>query len=236
VTSLHRIMICEDDPKLSDILKTNLEKYGYDTGVVEDFGNVLEFFKSYDPHLVLMDVNLPKYDGFYWCRQIRSVSMCQILFLSARSGEMDQVMALEYGGDDYVTKPFHLEVVMAKIRSQLRRSYGEYATNTEERMVRHSGLVLYPERLEVELNDNRLTLTKKEAVLLEILLSETPRVVSREALLEKLWDDQAFVDENTLNVNITRLRKRLLEIGIEDGLDTVRGSGYRLLPVWENRK
>lgn len=231
---MHRIMICEDDPKLSDILKTNLEKYGYYTGVVADFDKVLDDFKSYDPHLVLMDVNLPKFDGFYWCRQIRAISKCPILFLSARSGEMDQVMALEYGADDYVTKPFHLEVVMAKIRSQLRRSYGEYAMNTEERLVKHAGLVLYPERLEMELNGNRLPLTKKESVLLEILLSETPRVVSREALLEKLWDDQAFVDENTLNVNITRLRKRLQDFGIEEGLETVRGAGYRLLPVWEN--
>lgn len=94
---MHRIMICEDDPKLANLLKTNIEKYGYETGVVEQFDNVLAFFQSYDPHLVLMDVNLPKYDGFYWCRQIRSVSKCQIVFISARSGEMDQVMALEYG-------------------------------------------------------------------------------------------------------------------------------------------
>lgn len=230
-----RIMICEDDPKLSAILKTSVEKYGYDTGVVQDFERVLDFFQSYDPHLVLMDVNLPKYDGFYWCRQIRAVSKCQILFISARSGEMDQVMALEYGADDYITKPFHLEVVMAKIRSQLRRAYGEYAPNTEERIVKLSGLSLFPERLEMELNGINSPLTKKEAVLLEILLRQSPRVVSREALLEKLWDDQAFVDENTLNVNITRLRKKLQEIGIDNGIETVRGAGYRLLEAWNQR-
>ncbi|BBH20157.1 DNA-binding response regulator [Paenibacillus baekrokdamisoli] len=232
---MQRIMICEDDPKLSAILKSNIEKYGYNTGVVLDFDSVFDFFQSYDPHLVLMDVNLPKYDGFYWCRQIRSVSMCQILFISARAGEMDQVMALECGADDYITKPFHLEVVMAKIRSQLRRAYGEYAQNTEERIVKLAGLIVYPERLELELNGSRAQLTKKEAVLLETLMQQFPRVVNREVLLDKLWDDQAFVDENTLNVNITRLRKKLQEVGIDNGVETARGTGYRLQIVWDSR-
>lgn len=236
MTSLQRIMICEDDPKLSALLKANVEKYGYHTGIVQDFDKVLEFFQSYDPHLVLVDVNLPKYDGFYWCRQIRAVSKCQILFISARSGEMDQVMALEYGADDYITKPFHLEVVMAKIRSQLRRAFGEYAPNTDERIFKLSGLLLYPERLEIEWSGSKSMLTKKEAVLLETLIRHFPRVVSREALLDKLWDDQAFVDENTLNVNITRLRKKLQEIGLENGIETVRGAGYRLLASWVERE
>jgi OmpR family two-component system response regulator YxdJ len=234
MNNLQRIMICEDDPKLSSLLKSNIEKYGYDTGVVQDFDQVLEFFLAYEPHLVLLDVNLPKYDGFYWCRQIRAVSKCQIMFISARSGEMDQVMALEYGADDYITKPFHLEVVMAKIRSQLRRAYGEYAPNTDERIVKLSGLLLFPERLEMQLNDNVSQLTKKETVLLEMLIQQFPRVVSREVILEKLWDDQSFVDENTLNVNITRLRKKLHEMGVENSLETVRGSGYRLQVTWEN--
>lgn len=225
-------MICEDDPKLAAILKSNIEKNGYESGVVVDFDRVLDFFQSYDPHLVLMDVNLPKYDGFYWCRQIRAISKCQILFISARSGEMDQVMALEYGADDYITKPFHLEVVMAKIRSQLRRAFGEYARNTEERIVEKDGLIVYPERLELEINGNRALLTKKEAVLLETLIQQHPRVVNREDLLDKLWDDQAFVDENTLNVNITRLRKKLQEVGIDDAVETARGAGYRLRISW----
>ncbi|RED54721.1 response regulator transcription factor [Cohnella lupini] len=229
---MQRIMICEDDPKLAAILKSNIEKNGYESGVVVDFDRVLDFFQSYDPHLVLMDVNLPKYDGFYWCRQIRAISKCQILFISARSGEMDQVMALEYGADDYITKPFHLEVVMAKIRSQLRRAFGEYARNTEERIVEKDGLIVYPERLELEINGNRALLTKKEAVLLETLIQQHPRVVNREDLLDKLWDDQAFVDENTLNVNITRLRKKLQEVGIDDAVETARGAGYRLRISW----
>ncbi|WEK55985.1 MAG: response regulator transcription factor [Candidatus Cohnella colombiensis] len=231
---MQRIMICEDDPKLAEILKTNIEKYGYEAGVVQNFGNVLNYFHHFNPHLVLMDVNLPKYDGFYWCRQIRTVSKCQILFISARAGEMDQVLALEYGADDYITKPFHIEVVMAKIRSQMRRAYGEYAPNMEERILQFNELTLYPERQEMELMGTRSPLTKKEAILLEALIQHYPRVATREALLELLWDDQSFVEENTLNVNITRLRKKLQEIGVENAIDTIRGSGYKLQPSWMN--
>jgi len=227
-----KIMICEDDPKLAALLREHLEKYGYETGTVEDFDRVLDFFEAFEPGLVLMDVNLPKFDGFYWCRQIRSVSTCRILFISARSGEMDQVMALEYGADDYITKPFHMEVVLAKIRSQLRRALSETAGRADERIVELSGLRLYPERMELVLGERSVALTKKEAVLLEALIGRSPRVASRETLLEKLWDDQTFVDENTLNVNITRVRKKLQELGAEEGLETVRGAGYRLTPVW----
>ncbi len=226
-------MICEDDPKLAALLRSSIEKYGYGTGIVEDFSRVTDYFRSYDPHLVLMDVNLPKYDGFYWCRQIRAVSKCRILFISARDGEMDQVMALEYGADDYITKPFHMEVVMAKIRSHLRRAYGELTERTEERIVELEGLRLYPERLELSLRGASGTLTKKEAALLELLMKRSPRIVSREAMLEELWDDQSFVDENTLNVNMTRLRKKLQEFGIDGSLETMRGAGYRLVPAWE---
>jgi DNA-binding response OmpR family regulator len=228
-----RIMICEDDPKLADLLKSYLERYGYGTLAIERFDDVLDQFRAYDPHLVLLDVNLPKYDGFYWCRQIRTVSKCPIIFISARAGEMDQVMALEYGGDDYITKPFHYEVVMAKIRSQLRRVYGEYAAAAGERKVELRGLAIYPERMAIALRGAQAPLTRNELVLLELLLQRHPRVVSREVLLEALWDDQAFVDENTLNVNIARARRKLAELGIENAIETVRGAGYRLRITWD---
>ena len=229
-----RILICEDDPKLAELLQSHLEKYGYRTQTVADFDHVLRQVTEYDPHLVLMDINLPRYDGYYWCRQIRTVSTCPIIFISARAGEMDQVLALEYGGDDYITKPFHYEVVMAKVRSQLRRVYGEYAPVQEERKVVLEGLTLYPERVEVSLNGRQATLTKNELVLLEHLIRQYPRVATRELLLEALWDDESFVDENTLNVNMTRVRKKLRELGIEDSIETVRGSGYRLQVTWSS--
>ncbi|MFC4619817.1 response regulator transcription factor [Camelliibacillus cellulosilyticus] len=229
-----KIMIVEDDKKLADLLKAHIEKYGYDVLALEDFEDVASDFKKYNPHLVLLDVNLPKFDGYYWCRQIRKSSVCPILFISARSEQMDQVMALENGADDYITKPFHYEVVMAKIRSQLRRSYGEYAQQSDERILEQNGLTLYPERMEAILGDEKVLLTKKESVLLETLITQYPKVVSRDFLLEKLWDDENFVDENTLNVNVTRVRKKLKDLGIEDGIETIRGAGYRLKADWES--
>ncbi|MMZ60216.1 Response regulator protein GraR [compost metagenome] len=220
-------MIVEDDTKIAELLHSHIEKYGYEATVTKDFNHVLDLFRNIMPDLVLLDVNLPSFDGYYWCRQIRSISTCPILFISARAGEMDQVMALENGADDYITKPFYYDVVMAKIRSHLRRSYGAYAPKMEERIVEQEGLILYPERMELKLGEQITTLTKKEAVLLETLLKRFPRVVSRETLLEKLWDDQSYVDDNTLNVNITRVRKKLQELGIHDAIETVRGAGYR---------
>ena len=228
-----KILIIEDDPKIAKLLQNYLEKYGYEAVITEQFDAIIECFELANPDLVLLDINLPSFDGYYWCRQIRKISTCPILFISARSGEMDQVMALENGGDDFITKPFHYEVVMAKIRSSLRRAYGEYAPKGKERMVELKGLTLYVERMEVAKEESIISLTKKETVLLEMLMERSPRVVSREAILEKLWDDQNFVDENTLNVNITRVRKKLQELGIGHAIETVRGAGYRLVPNWE---
>lgn len=231
-----KIMIVEDDTKIASLLQSYLEKYGYDVVLTEDFEQVASLFKDAKPDLVLLDINLPSFDGFYWCRQIRQLSTCPILFISARSGEMDQVMALENGADDFITKPFHYEVVIAKIRSNLRRAYGEYAPKIEERIVELKGLKLYVERMELHKDQEVIILTKKEAILLEMLMKRSPRVASREAILEKLWDDQSFVDENTLNVNIARVRKKLQQLGIENAIETVRGAGYRINPAWENKE
>ena len=230
-----KILIIEDDPKIASLLQNHLQKYGYDAVATENFDAILDEFKRAQPDLVLLDINLPSFDGFYWCRQIRKLSTCPILFLSARSGEMDQVMALENGGDDFITKPFAYEVVTAKIRSSLRRAYGEYAPKVKERMIELEGLSLFIERMELAKDELVVTLTKKETVLLEMLMSRSPRVVSRELLLEKLWDDQSFVDENTLNVNVTRVRKKLQELAIDHAIETIRGAGYRLIPNWKNR-
>lgn len=229
---MHKVMIVEDDPKIARHLSDLLQKYGFEANMITQFNNISEEFQSYNPHLVLLDINLPYYDGFYWCRQIRLISTCPVIFISARTGEMDQVMALENGGDDFITKPFHPEVVMAKVRSQIRRAYGEYAFANQERMINQQGLQLYPERLELTYQKQTVLLTKKEAEIIEMLMERYPRVAGREDLLAKLWDDQTFVDENTLNVNITRVRKKLMELGIEDAVETIRGVGYRLQVTW----
>src|SRR5699024_9177210 len=229
---MEKIMIVEDDPKIAAHLQTFIEKYGYTGQVLDDFDNLMYTFREFQPDLVLLDINLPSYDGFYWCRQIRLESICPVIFISARTGEMDQVMALENGGDDFITKPFHPDVVMAKIRSQLRRAYGEYAAKHEERTLDKDGLRLYPERFELHFGTKIVSLTKNEANIVESLLERHPRVAGREDLLEKLWDDQMFVDENTLNVNVTRVRKKFRELGIRDAVETVRGAGYRLQVTW----
>ncbi|MRN51680.1 response regulator transcription factor [Paenibacillus monticola] len=225
---METILIVEDDAKLAGLLSVYLSKYDFNTIRVEDFNAVLATFKECSADLVLLDVNLPRYDGFYWCRQIRKTSICPILFISARDSGMDQVMALENGGDDYITKPFHYEVVLAKIRSHLRRAYGSYAQTQEERKIHSGGLTLYPERYVIQFGGQSAELTQKEAILLEALLLKEGRVVTRERLLDLMWEDQHFIDDNTLNVYITRVRKKLKDLGLEDLVETVRGAGYRL--------
>ena len=228
----NRIYIIEDDISISTLLKDYIDRYGFEGVVVTNFNNIIEEFEKCKPSLILLDINLPKFDGFYWCIKIRQESNIPIIFISARESGMDQIRALESGGDDYITKPFEYEVVIAKIKSHLRRCYGEYAPKLNERIVELDGLKFYPERLELKFNDKNIIITKKEGILLECLIKKYPKVVSREYLLEKIWDDIEFVEENTLNVNVSRIRKRLNDLGIEDAVSTVRGIGYKLNKNW----
>ena len=225
----HRIFIVEDDLKIAELLADTLRKYQYDVAIVDDFDRITEEVLDFEPHLILLDINLPSYDGYYWCRQLRQHTTCPILFISARSGEMDQVFALENGGDDFITKPFHYEIVLAKIRSHLRRSFGEYASNQSERIIKCGSLHLYVERMELHKEETIIPLQKKECSILHLLMEDEPKVVSRERLLEELWDDQSFVDENTLNVNVARVRKKLSDYDIISQIETVRGAGYRFV-------
>lgn len=233
---MEKVMIVEDDRKIAEYLCAYIEKYGYEVVIATDFEDIVTTFRKVQPKLLLLDINLPSYDGYYWCRQIRKESICPVIFISARTGEMDQVMAIENGGDDFITKPFHPDVVMAKIRSQLRRAYGEYAAKSEERVLIQEGLTLHPERLELRFRNEVAQLTNKENDIIESLMERFPRVAGRQDLLAKLWDDQAYVDENTLNVNITRVRNKFQEVGIENAVETVRGVGYRLRTTWKEGK
>ena len=232
---MYRIFIVEDDHHLARLLEEHLSRFGHEIGSVTQWDRVYEECLAYDPHLVLMDVNLPRYDGYYWCRQIRRVSTCPIIFLSAREGKMDQVMALENGADDYMTKPFDYELVTAKINSQLRRAYGTYAVSITDRTITVAGLLLDSERLQLSLDERRVELSLTECRILEELMRRQEQVVSRDRLLEKIWDDQVFVDDNTLNVYVTRVRKKLAALEITDAIQTVRGTGYRLTPTWEHQ-
>ena len=224
-----KIFLVEDDIKLRGLIKAHLEKYQYEVFAINNFEKVGELFHESGAHLILMDINIPYFDGFYWTTQIRKKSKCPIIFISARDGQMDQVMALEYGGDDYLVKPFSYELLNAKVKSHLRRAYGEYSDLKEERIINQNGILFYPERLEVEFNNQKEILSQKEGQLLETLLSKYPEVISRQELLAKIWDVESFVDDNTLSVNMTRLRKKLDCLGLEDSILTVRGKGYRLV-------
>lgn len=228
---MYKILIAEDDEKIGALLRDYISKYGFEAQVARDFGNLAAEFEAERPHLLLLDINLPYFDGYYWCRQIRKSSNAPIIFVSARAGEMDQVMAIENGGDDYVAKPIPLDLLMAKIKSALRRSYGEYAAGAGPAgadTVAAGGLSLHIGRSELAWGDCRVSLTKNERQLAHALLRQPGRIVARDELLETLWDDVQFVDDNTLTVNVTRLRKKLEELGLSDAIDTVRGQGYRL--------
>jgi len=226
-------MIVENDKKIANLIKCNVEKYGYNAYIVDDFSNIKAEFIKYNPHIVLMDINLPFYDGFYWCRDIRTISKAPIIFISARSSDMDQVMAIENGGDDYITKPFSYDVLIAKIKSALRRVYGEYSENNNSQVYEVKGLYINLNQNTIEFNGNKIELSKKEFLLLNSLLKKSNAIISRDELLEILWDDIDFVDDNTLSVNITRVRKKLEELGIKNAIETKRGQGYSITINWD---
>ncbi|OMF28092.1 DNA-binding response regulator [Paenibacillus sp. FSL H8-0548] len=236
---MYRIFIVEDDDKIASILKSNMDKYGFKATCAVQFREIMPELEASEPHLVLLDINLPYYDGYYWCRQIRTRSSVPIIFISARAGEMDQVLAIENGGDDYVTKPIHLDLMMAKVKSVLRRVYGEYAgselaafeaeAGTDLAEISANGLRLYLSRNKLEWEGRQTSLTKNEQLLAECLMKQPGKIASREQLLEALWDDVQFVDDNTLTVNVTRLRRKLEELGLTKAIETVRGQGYKLV-------
>lgn len=228
----YKIYIIEDDLEIKKLLEEYMNKYGFEVKGTKDFENIINDFNEYNPDVVLLDVNLPKFDGFYWCKKIRQKSKAPIIFISARDSNMDQIMALESGADDYITKPFEIDIVIAKIKSHIRRAFGEYAVKSEDTLIEIDKLKFYPERLEVQYVDKSLILTKREGILLKVLIDKYPKIVSRDFLLEKIWDDIEFVEENTLSVNISRVRKKLQLLGIENSIETIRGAGYRLNKTW----
>lgn len=224
-----KIYLVEDDQKLQALLASFLKKHGYDVTSPKDFSDIKNDFLRVSPDLVLMDVNLPYFDGFYWTTLIRQVSDCPIIFISARESTMDQIMALEYGGDDYITKPFSYELVLAKIKRHLRRVHVQYSEPNKERIFSVNGLSYYPEKLMFSYCGHSEYVSQKEGEMLAIFIDKSPNIVDRVELLSALWDDENFVDDNTLSVNITRLRKKLSSVGLVEAIQTIRGRGYKLI-------
>ncbi|RST58439.1 response regulator transcription factor [Siminovitchia terrae] len=225
---MYTILIVEDEMNIANTLKNHLEKYGYQCHIVFDFERVLDIFQEVEPHLVIMDINLPAFDGYYWSRKIRQLSNCPIMILSARVSELDQVYGIENGADDFITKPFVIDVVLAKINGQIRRVYGEYAQDSQKRTLKRGNTVLNIDAVRLSTPDEEELLTVKELMLCSMLFEAFPNVVSRQQLLSAIWDEEMFVEENTLTVNIKRLRKKLEGIHSSLEIATIRGIGYQL--------
>lgn len=223
----YKIWIVEDDIGIAELLSGHLKKYGFDVICCENFENLMDEFYVFDPHLVLMDINLPVFDGFHWCQMIRKTSKCPILFISAKNENSAQVFGMESGGDDYITKPFSFEIITAKINAQLRRVYGSYAENKDDDIY-CVDCNLSPRALMLHRGEKSVNLSKNEVAVLKLFFEAYPQVVPRKLLLDELWDTDEFVEENTLNVNISRVRKRLEEVGSNISVKAVRGIGYRM--------
>ena len=219
-----KILIVEDDDKIYELVKEKFEQWSFEVAGVEDFQKVMEVFIGESPELVILDVNLPVYDGFYWCQQIRTVSKAPIVFLSSREHPMDIVMAMNVGADDYIQKPFNLDVLVAKVQALLRRTYSYGDTISD--VIEWNGAVLDLKKGSLHYNDQEIHLTKNEFFILRLLLEERGKIVSREELMRRLWEDEKFVSDNTLSVNITRIRTKLEEIGLNDKIVTKKGQGY----------
>ncbi|WP_026906870.1 response regulator transcription factor [Paucisalibacillus globulus] len=225
---MYKLLIVEDEMNIANTLKNHFEKYNYDCHIVEDFERVLDTFQEFQPHLVIMDINLPAFDGYYWSRKIRQVSNCPITILSARMSELDQVYGIENGADDFITKPFLMDVVLAKVNGQIRRVYGEYAQDLNNRTLKKGNTTLNLDTFRLFTHEQETTLTIKELQLSSVLFEALPNVVTRQQLLAAIWDDETFVEENTLTVNIVRLRKKLEAIQSSLEITTIRGIGYQL--------
>ena len=222
---MYKILIVEDDKTIANAVKKHVETWGYQAYATQNFQNVMEDFAREHPQLVILDITLPFYNGYHWCSEIRKVSKVPILFLSSAADNMNIIMAMQMGGDDFVAKPFDLTVLTAKIQALLRRSY-DFAGQT--RIMEHCGVILNLADATLLYEGETLELSKNEYRIILTLLERTGSVVSRETLMEKLWVTDSFVDENTLTVNVARLRKRLAGIGLSDFIETRKGLGYMI--------
>ncbi|MEE1010155.1 MAG: response regulator transcription factor [Agathobacter sp.] len=220
---MNKIYIVEDDSVIAGSIKTHLITWDMDVKVVENFQGIVNEVREYEPDLVLMDIKLPFYNGFYWCGEIRKFSKVPIIFLSSADDNMNIVMAINMGGDDFISKPFDLNVLTAKIQAMLRRAYG---MEMKSNILSCCGVELNLDDTSAVFNQEKIELTKNEFLILKILFENKNRVVSREDIMERLWGDDEFVDDNTLTVNVTRIRKKFAAVGLSDLISTKRGLGY----------
>ncbi|MBO5260494.1 MAG: response regulator transcription factor [Agathobacter sp.] len=220
---MYRILLVEDDRGIAEAIEEQAKMWNLEVHCVQNFRNIMEEFSQVEPHLVLLDIGLPFFDGYYWCNQIRRVSKVPIIFISSAADNMNIVMAMNMGADDFIAKPFDQSVLMAKVQAMLRRTY-DFGASVP--ILEHKGALLNTGDHSLTYQGEKVPLTKNEFKILLILMENKDRVVSREKLMEKLWESDSFIDENTLTVNVGRLRKKLEGAGLTDFIATKFGEGY----------
>ena len=220
---MHRILIVEDDGAIAGAIGRHVETWGFEARAVSDFQNVLREFVKYDPQLVLLDIALPFFSGYHWCGEIRKVSKVPIIFLSSASDNMSIVMAVSLGADDFIAKPFDLTVLTAKIQAVMRRAY-DFSVRSD--IIEHRGAILNAADATLHFGGQKIDLTRNEYRILLTLMESRGKVVGREALMQRLWETDSFVDENTLSVNVARLRRKLEASGLPGFVETKKGLGY----------
>lgn len=220
---MYRILIVEDDLTIAKALQNHLQKWDYQVRCIEDFKHVMEEYVSFDPQLILLDIALPFFNGFHWCTEIRKVSKVPIIFVSSAGDNMNIVMAINMGGDDFIEKPFDLNVLTAKVQALMRRTY---SFQGQLNVIEHKGVMLNLADATVTYREEKLELTKNDYKILQLLMENAGKIVARDQIMERLWESDEFIDDNTLTVNVTRLRKKLEEAGIKDFVTTKKGIGY----------
>lgn len=221
---MFKIFVVEDDEKIADIILQNLSKSGYSSMAVKQFADIMPEFIKYKPDLVLLDIILPFFNGYYWCGQIRMLSKVPVIFISSKSEDMDVVIATNMGGDEYIVKPFSMDILLAKVSGLLRRTYSYDISKME--IISHKDIIFNISSGVVSAYGNSVELTKNEAQIFSLLLNNRGSIVSRERIMRTLWKEANFIDDNTLTVNVTRLRKKLQGIGLENYIETKKNLGY----------
>ena len=221
-----KILIIEDNENIKKELIDFLSKYGYEAYGIDDFKNIINLSVESNPDLILLDINLPYYDGYYVCREIRRIKDIPIIIVTSRDSDMDEIMSINFGADDFITKPYNTQVLLARIGAVLRRTKAQVL---EQDFIEHNGLKLNISKGEITFNNNTTDLSKNELKILACLMKNKGKIMSREELMDYLWSSDLFIDDNTLSVNITRLRKKLDDIGFKNAIETKRGLGYILL-------
>ncbi len=221
----YNILIVEDDRTIAEKVSEYLSQWAYNVRVAEDFQDIIGEVSRFSPDLILLDIMLPYYNGFYWCKEIRKLFKVPIVFISSASDNMNIVMAMDMGGDDFIAKPFDLAVLNAKVGAVIRRSY---SYTGQMNIIEHDGVILNLLDSTVNYNGKQTELSKNELQIFAMLMENAGSIVSRDTIMMRLWDSESFIDDNTLTVNVTRIRKKLSDIGLLDFVKTKKGQGYTI--------